>query len=231
LGVWWVLLNPSLMALTWWLVFSELLRIPVGKLGVPFIVYLVSGITVTTVATQTITLVGGSLIWNEFILSKIRVQPEILAFSSGLATSVSAGILLIPLLIIQVVVGLGIPQSVVFIPLVLATLLCFCLGIGLLVAAMAARFPDTLNIMAFFLQLLVFLAPTFYPISIVPERYLPIFELNPIYHFLVIFRSASYGGSAGPVQSWIFAGTSTGVALLIGSRAFARAARRTVVKT
>jgi ABC-2 type transport system permease protein len=102
-------------------------------------------------------------------------------------------------------------------------------GLGLLVASAAVFFYDVLDLTAVLTQLVGYLTPTFYPISIVPERFLPLIYANPLYSYLTIFRGFIYEGVFAP--TWTFAvmiGTSM-VVLLIGVYVFTRSWKNLVV--
>jgi ABC-type polysaccharide/polyol phosphate export permease len=79
------------------------------------------------------------------------------------------------------------------------------------------------------LGLVGYLTPTFYPISIIPERFRPFVEANPLYSYLLSFRNLVYLGRIPP---WyviaMVAGTGL-LALSIGVYAFSRSWRRLVV--
>jgi ABC-type polysaccharide/polyol phosphate export permease len=86
-----------------------------------------------------------------------------------------------------------------------------------------------LDLTAVLTQLLGYLTPTFYPISIVPERFLPLIYANPLYSYLTVFRGFIYGGEFAP--TWMFAvmiGTSI-VVLLTGVWVFTRSWKNLVV--
>src|SRR3972149_11023631 len=106
---------------------------------------------------------------NAGVLSKVYVPAEVFAFSSGVAAAAHFAISLMPLFAIQLVTGVGVPWTALLIPLPLIMLLAFPIGVGLLVAAAAVYFYDVLDLTTVFLQLVSYLVPTFYPLSIVPE--------------------------------------------------------------
>jgi lipopolysaccharide transport system permease protein len=66
------------------------------------------------------------------------------------------------------------------VPSGLALILLLGLGIGLLTAAVGARARDIRFGLMFMLSFLYYLTPVLYPLSIIPNRYRPIAELNPM---------------------------------------------------
>jgi ABC-2 type transport system permease protein len=227
LGVWWTLLNPLLTMGVLYIVFSQIFRFQIP--GVPFPVYLLSGVLLITLFTQGVQATGAAMVNNAGILSKVYVPPEIFAFSSGVAAAVNFGISLLPLFIIQLITGTGVPWTALLIPIPLVFLLAFTIGVGLLVAAAAVYFYDVLDLTGVFLQLVSYLVPTFYPIDMIPSRFLPIIQANPLYSFLSVFRGFAYEGAFAPGWQFVVMIFSGVVVLGLGVWVFSRSWKNLVV--
>lgn len=228
LGVWWTLLNPLLTMAVLWVVFSQFFRFEIPG-GVPYIVYLLSGILLITFFAQGVIATGSSIVNSSSILSKVFVPAEVFSMSAAVSALVNFGISLMPLLVIQVVTGVGVPWTVLLVPMPAFFMLLLVAGLGLLVASAAVYFYDVLDLTAVFTQLLAYLTPTFYPISIVPERFLPFIYANPLYSYLVVFRGFMYEGVFAP--GWTFAmmiGSSV-LTVLLGIWVFTRSWKNLVV--
>lgn len=227
LGVWWTLLNPLLTMIVMWVVFSKFFKFKIPD--VPYVVYLLSGLLLMTFFSQAVIATGSSIVSSSSILSKVYVPPEVFAISASLAAMVNFLISLLLLLVIQVVTGVGIPVTA---PLVVFPALCMLMlvaGLGLLIASAAVFFFDVLDFSAVLIQILGYLTPTFYPIDIVPEEFLPIIHANPLYSYLVVFRAFIYEGRMPP--AWAVAVmvlTAVGL-LLVGVWVFSRSWKRLVV--
>jgi ABC-type polysaccharide/polyol phosphate export permease len=228
LGIWWTLLNPLLTTAVMFAVFSQIFRFQMPE-NEPFVVYLLSGVILMGFFSQGVIAAGSSIVNSAGILTKVYVPPEIFALAAAIAAAVNLFINLIPLLVVQLVVGWGVPWTVVLVPLPVLALLGLVTGVGLLVAAAAVYFYDVLDLTAVILGLVGYLTPTFYPITIVPGRFRPFVEANPLYSYLLAFRSLVYLGRIPP---WyviaMVAGTSL-IALSAGVYAFSRSWRRLVV--
>lgn len=226
LGVWWTLLNPLLTAAVMYVVFSNVFRFEIPG-GVPFVVYLLSGVLLLTFFSQGLNSVGVSLVSSASILTKVYVPPEVFAVAAAVAAAVNFTISILLLLLAQVLAGTGIPWTALLVPIVALALLCLVTGLGLLVATSAIRFPDTLDLVGIFVVLLGYLTPTFYPIDIVPAGFRLAVEVNPLYSYLVVFRDLMYGGSAAPWWNWlVMLGTALAV-LALGTYTFSRSWRTT----
>lgn len=222
LGVWWTLLNPLLTMTVLWLVFAHLFRFRVGVSGVPYVIYVLAGVLVVLFFQQGVEMVASSVVVNSDVLKKVYVPAEVFSVSSGLAAAINLALGTIPLLIFQIALGVGIPWTVLLVPLPVLALLCLIVGAGLIVASIAVRFPDMLDFNRVILMLIGYFTPSFYPISIVPHAVRGLFELNPVYQDLNLFRNLVYGGSLSTWHPWVAAFGSGIVMLSLGLWIFAR---------
>ena len=228
LGVWWTLLNPLLTTLVMWIVFSQIFNRESGD-DVPFVVYLLSGVLfISTYFAQGVMASGASLVNSRGILSKIAVPGEIFAFTAAIAAMVNFLIGLVPLLIVQLITGVGIPWTIVLVPIPMIAMLLFVTGIGMVVAAAAVHFYDVLDFVRVIIQLSIWLVPTFYPIEIIGEPFQTMIKINPLYSYLVVFRGFVYGGTFAPAWNFAVMGISAVVFLGIGVWVFARSWRNLV---
>lgn len=227
LGMAWTLLTPLLTMMVMWMVFSQVFKFEIP--GTNFAVYLLSGILIVTFFAQGVTAAGSAVVNNAQILTKVYVPPEVFSFSAAVAAAVNFGISLAPLLVIQLAVGMGIPWTVVLVPIPAILLLAFTAGVGLLVAAGAVYFYDVLSLTEVVLQLIGYLTPTFYPLTIIPEHFLPVIYANPLYSYLLVFRGFVYEGTMAPWWAWAMMIGSAVLSLYVGVLVFHRVWSRLVV--
>jgi ABC-type polysaccharide/polyol phosphate export permease len=228
LGVWWTLLSPLLEMAALAVVFSQVFRF--SSTDVPYVVYLLAGIVVAGLMRNAIVRTASSLVDNAQTLTSMRVPAEVFSLSAALEVGANFLVSLLPLLLIMLVSGaaISVTAPLVLVPTVL--LLAFAFGVGLAVAPVVARFLDTLALVGIVLGLVTYLAPVFYPFSIVPERFRFIVELNPLYHFLNIFREMLYGDGIGALDDYLIAGAYAIVALALGAWIFSRGKARAIAR-
>jgi lipopolysaccharide transport system permease protein len=75
-----------------------------------------------------------------------------------------------------------------FLPVSITLTFLFSLGIAFFIATLAVFFSDIADIYSVALSILNYLIPIFYPISIVPKKYVAFIHWNPLFYFLEIFR-------------------------------------------
>ena len=227
LGVWWTFLNPLLTTAVLWVVFGQFFRFETP--GVPYIVYLLSGILLIMYFSQATIASGSAIVNNAGILSKVYVPAEVFSFSAATAAAANFVISLAILLVVQVLTGVGIPWTVVLVPIPILAMLALTAGLGLLIASAAVRFFDVIDFSAVLIQLVSYLTPTFYPIEIVPDRFLFLIYANPLYSYLVVFRAFVYEGVAPPTWNLLYMAASAVIALAVGVWVFSRSWKSLVV--
>lgn len=228
LGVWWTLLNPLLTVAVMWAVFSTIFRFEIPG-NVPYVVYVLSGVMLITFFSQGVVASGSSIVDSAGILSKVYVPAEVFAVAPALAALVNFGINILLLLAVQLIAGVGIPITALLAPVPLVFLVMFVAGLGMMVASLAVAYRDVLDIVGVLLTLTMYATPGFYPVTIVPDRFLPLIYVNPLYSYLEVFRGLVYGGGFAPGWMWAVMVFTSCAALLGGAYTFSRSWRRLAV--
>lgn len=230
LGVWWTLLNPLLTTAIMWVVFGQIFG--GGRFGTtgdePYVLYLLAGVLFITFFGQGLLATGAAITGSSSILTKVYVPAEVFSFATSIAGAANFLISVIPLLAVQLIVGTGVPWTIVLAPIPVAAMLALVTGLGMLVAAAAVRFYDVVELTRVGVTLLTYATPVFYPVSIIPERFLPFVYANPLYSYLEVFRSLMYRGDIPPLWQWAMVIGSALLALAFGVWFFSRSWRSMV---
>ena len=226
LGVWWTLLDPLLTTLVLWMVLSQVFRATIP--GVPYVVYLYSGVVVFRYFEQATMMVGRSLVDSSGVLSRIYAPAEVFSLAAAVAAGFNFAVGLIPLLLLLLLHGVTVPWTALLLPVPAIGVLMLAAGVGLALASIAVRFYDVLSLAQVGLFLLGWLTPTFYPIDAVGERFRIVIELNPLFHYLDVFRGLAYEGTFAPWWSWLVIAVASTVPFVAGGWVFARSWRTSV---
>ena len=103
--------------------------------------------------------------------------------------------------------------------LIFPIMILFSCSIGLLVSTFVVQFRDLELIWKYLMQFLVYLLPVAYPISIVPEKWLHIYELNPVVPLIQSFRYALIGGEL-PLVGLLYSGVFSLILFFFSSLLF-----------
>lgn len=222
LGVSWTLLNPLLTTAIMWVVFGQLFAGRFGATDEVYVVYLLAGVLFMGFFSQGVLSTGSAIRGASSILSKVYVPAEIFALASSLAAGVNFIIGLLPLVVVQFISGTNLPWTAILVPLPALAMLAFVTGLGMLVASAAVYFNDVLDLTRVGVQLLTYLTPVFWPVSIVPERFLSFVHANPVFSYLDVFRDLMYRGVMPEMWQVAMVGTSAIVFLGLGVWAFSK---------
>lgn len=213
LGFLWTMLNPLLMMLVLTVVFSYAFRFPTDE---HYAIYVLSGLLVWFFFSQSSTQAMHNIVWGGGLLNKIYVPKAIFILSAVFVGLVNLILSLGPLALIMLVTGQSFSAALFFLPIPILLTMLFAMGVGLFFSALAVFFADVLDIYQFGLSVLMYLTPLIYPVSIIPDRYRPLLQLNPLYYFVEIFRAPIYQGQLPEPYLILRAGILALVALVIG---------------
>ena len=190
LGVAWTMLNPLGTMVVLALAFSQLFG---GTHG--YAAYVLSGLIAWTFFSQTTSAAMYGIVWGSSLMHRIYLPRTVFAISS-------------------IGTGTGQPDplpcadggrhddcrraaapSALFLPVSMLLLTAFSLGVGLLLSTLTVYFPDVAEMYNIVLLAWMYLTPIIYPESIIPASYRWwMFNLNPMYHLVKLFRLPLYDG-------------------------------------
>jgi lipopolysaccharide transport system permease protein len=188
LGFLWAILQPLLMMIIFTLFFGRALNVPSQNLPYPIFVF--SGLLLWNTFSSGLTNSANSMVTNAQIIKKIYFPRVIIPVSSilvALFDFLMAFILFVPLLIFY-----RQPVSVAAIwcwPLAMLITLLATLGPGTLLSALNVKYRDFRYVIPFLVQVLFFLTPVIYPISILKYPLLKyLIVTSPMYAAIELFR-------------------------------------------
>jgi ABC-type polysaccharide/polyol phosphate export permease len=197
LGMAWTLLNPLLMMIVMTIAFSALFSRSVEN----YPVYVLSGLILWQFFAQTTTHAMNQLAWGNNLLKKVYIPPVVFPVSAVGTGLVNLGLSVIPLALIMLVMRHPFTWALLWLPVPVILIAVFCVGVSLLVSIIAVFFNDFAQMYTVILRMWFYLTPVMYPERILPERFLWIVKLNPMYHFMRCWRDPIYLGTLPPVQS------------------------------
>jgi ABC-type polysaccharide/polyol phosphate export permease len=196
LGVAWTMLNPLGMMIVLTIAFSQIFKIDTPN----YSGFILSGLLAWNFFSQTTTSAMVTLVWGGALLNRIYIPRSAFALSAMGTGLVNLGLSLVPMFLIMLVTNIPIRPAIFFLPIPVLLLVCFALGIGLLISTAAINFPDVSEMYQILLQAWLYLTPVIYPPSMLPESYRFWLQLlNPMYRLVQLFRIPIYEGR---VPTW-----------------------------
>lgn len=211
LGFLWVMLDPLLMMLVFYFIFSRLFGSAIGN----YMAYVISGIAIWQLFAQGTTVSAAAFLSNRELLNKIYLPSAIFPISLVISSLTHFIFSLVPLFAIIAISGTKLSFDIVLLPLIVFLIFVFSVGVSLTISTLAVFFHDVYYIYDVLLMAWMYVSAIFYPVTILPERLRPLMSLNPLYHYISLFRACIYDNTI-PKTGHFIIGTlfSVGVFLL-----------------
>lgn len=190
LGIFWSFLNPLLMMLVQYFVFSTIFKSDIEN----YPVYLLIGIVCFNFFSEACSMSLGSILSNASLITKVYVPKYIYPLTRVMSSVINLGISLIPLLLVCILTGVEFHKSTLLGIYFLFCIVVFSLGLGILLSSAMVFFRDTQFLWNVFSMVWMYATPIFYPESILPEQFLFVFNINPLYYFLKSIRMCVLDG-------------------------------------
>jgi len=191
LGFVWTLLNPLATIAILVMVFHYIIRIGVAE----YWAFLVSGYFAWVFLQHTVATSAGVITDHSYMTRSLAFPAEILVLSSVLARLVEyLAELAIVVVALVVFHHHGIPVSMLLLPLIVVIHVLLAIGLAMPIAAAAVFFKDVQHAVPVGLMMLGYLAPVYYPLSLVPERFRTVYLLNPVAGVLALYHEILYEG-------------------------------------
>ena len=208
-GQMWSLVNPLATMLVYTIVFAFILRVqpePGNPSGLDvFAVWLMCGLLPWSFFANVVQQGMGAILGNAGLVQKVYFTRIVLPLSKvgsvGYNWLIEMGVLVVVLALCGSFIWPWIPLTI----LMMVVLAFFAAGLSLMLAVANVHFRDTQYLVGIVLQIWMYLTPIIYPISLVqvqsdahgglfgtPITLMNIYKLNPLEHFVAVFRNVMY---------------------------------------
>ena len=186
-----------------------------GSEGVPYPVFVYTGLLIWQVVDKILTEGANSLISNAQVVRKIYFPRAYFPIAVALSSLVDLVFGLLALAVLLLIYRIVPGAQILLLPIPVAIGLMAALGAAFWLSALNVSYRDIGHLLPFLAQLWMFLTPIIYPSSIVPELYRPLLYLNPLTVAVDGVRWALIGTSAPPPpEAWVM-GTIVALLLLV----------------
>lgn len=190
-GIFWTVINPLLLMLTYFFVFGIVLRARFGgdESRSSFALYYLAGMLPWLAFSEALGRSAHVLVEHRNFIKKLVFAVETLPVNlvaSGLVSEFFAILLFCGFL---VTARGAVPLSVLWLPVLLIPQILFTAGLAWFLAALGVFVRDLGQLVGFLLTLWFFLTPICYPETSLPKQFLPLFSKNPIYVLVRGYRA------------------------------------------
>ncbi len=189
LGFFWTLLNPVLMMVILSWVFSQI----VSKEIANYPLFLFAGMVPWSFLSVSLNECSVSIINNEALIRKIYLPKLVFPLARVLIALVTFVLSLCALFLLMWPLGARPALALLFLPVAIALLAMFTLGLGLIAATLNTFYRDCGHLIAVVLQAWYFATPILFPIQQFGTAQWQM-RLNPAFYFIELFHDVLYTG-------------------------------------
>lgn len=220
LGIAWALLQPLAMTLVFTVVMSHIAKIDTG--GTPYPIFAYIAMLPWTFFAGGLT--GGSecLVSNYSLITKIYFPREVFPISAILGKMVDLGLGMLVLVPLLIYYHIHLTWSVLLVIPLLLIQVCLMLGVTFLLSSWNLFYRDIRHVLPLLVTVWMYMSPVIYGLESVPKRYLTAYMMNPMATIMDGFRGVVLEGR---VPHWHYLGIAATVSiafLIFGYRTFKR---------
>ncbi len=182
-GLFWTVIHPLLLMLTYWFVFDIVLRTRFGEGGRPgnFVLYFLAGMLPWLAFSEAVGRSAGIVPEHANFVKKLVFPVEILPVNLVFAGLFSQLFGVLIFLAGMAAFGETPPLTAGYLPLLLVPQILLTMGLCWFLAGLGAIVRDLGQIIGFVLTVWFFITPICYPESALPASLIWVYELNPIF--------------------------------------------------
>ena len=199
LGLAWSLIKPLALGAVLFVALKQFVRIDVKDYHLVLLTALFPWIWFQT----SVLLATPSFASGGALLKKVPFPRAVLPFSSVLNNGIH---FLLSILILIILLGISGRHPdwtwIIGVPYLVAIQLTMLMGVLLIVASIDVFLRDLEHLVEVFLNLLFYLTPILYPLSLVPNRWEPLVRINPLTSLIEAWRDLFMNNSLPGLDIW-----------------------------
>ena len=218
LGFFWSLLEPLLMLLVLYVVFSNLMRVQVEH----YQLFLLLGIVLWNFLDRGTSMSIWGIIGKPSLVQKVYFPRDILVISTCITALMMTALEFVVFIIFMAVFRVMPGMTIAYFPILFVFEFLIIMGLSLALSALNVYFRDVQFIWRLIVQIGFFATPILYPITIFPERIRWIVMLNPMALIITMMRDCTLYRTSPEPLNLAYVALSTLVVLLLGYFIFDR---------
>lgn len=222
LGLAWTLLNPIAELLVLMFVFGRLLPFGIEN----YSSFLFTGLLVYSWFSNALIASTGAIVGHKELIQRPGVPAVVLPVAAVVSAQLHFLFGLPVLFGLLIVSGVPLTITVIWLPVLVAVEFVFILCLAYPIASLHVWFRDTQHVLRIALQLLFYLTPIFYDVSIIPEQVRDLYQLNPMAAIVGAYRDVLLYGRGPDLAAMAAVSAGSLLVLWAGVATFIRTSHR-----
>lgn len=213
LGFAWTFLNPLLQLVVYTVVFSNIMRAGIEDYYLFLFVALIPWMFFASCVSGG----AGCILSQKEMVKKIYFPREVLPIAHVTCQLVNMLLSFIVVVVVLLISGKGINLiACLYLPIIILAEYILSISITMIASAVTVYMRDIEYILSIITMAWQFLTPIMYPIEMVPDEFLFVFNLNPMTPIIVAYRDVFYYKKAPDIQTLVQGFVFSLVLFLIG---------------
>ncbi|MGN0773665.1 MAG: ABC transporter permease [Candidatus Ventricola sp.] len=219
LGPIWAIIQPLLTTVVFTIVFGGIASLPTD--GIPSFLFYLCGTICWNYFSGNITTTSTTFVSNAAIFGKVYFPRLVLPISTVITNLISLSIQMVMFIFCWIVfLQKGAPirpnWCIVLLPLLLLQMATLSLGLGIIISALTTKYRDLAMLVGFGVQLWMYATPVAYSSTLIPEKWIGLYMLNPMTPIIELFRYGFLGAGTIRIEYYLFSWLVTILILVMG---------------
>jgi homopolymeric O-antigen transport system permease protein len=197
IGAAWAIIQPLLTMIIFTLVFDKFAKIPSN--GLPYPIFSYAALLPWTYFAKALNQSILSVVTNANLITKVYFPRLLLPVSAVISGIIDFGIGFVFLVALMIWYGVVPSWGILLLPCFVLLTMLTALSVSLWLSVINVRYRDVGQAMPFLIQIWMFASPVAYPVSVVPESWRLLYNLNPMSGVIEGFRWALTGSESPPL--------------------------------
>lgn len=235
LGPLWAIIRPLLTTFVFSVVFGSLAKLTTadisGDFVIPGFLFYMAGNICWGYFSSTLGATSNTFLDNRGTMGKVYYPRLVAPVATAFSRLVSFGIQLVLFFAIwgwnfaRGGTSIRVTPGLLLIPLLIIQMMILAVGLGIIISSVTTKYRDLAMLVGFGLELWRYGCPIAYGLQLVPDKYLSLYMLNPVTPILTTFRYAVFGVGYFKITYWLLSWVVSIVFLIIGLLLFSRIER------
>ncbi len=234
LGPMWAVIQPLLTTVVFTVIFGNLANLTTAdtenmeNVIIPSFLFYMSGTIFWTYFSTTVQTTSNTFIANMSIMGKVYYPRMVTPISVALSNLISLFIQMIMLFVVLAVCLINgsavvhIKMNILLLPLCVLQMILLSTGTGIIISSLTTKYRDLAMLVGFGLQLWQYASPVAYGVTLIPEKYMTFYMLNPVSPIITTIRYGLFGVGFFNIGVFLISWLITVIVFLLGLILFNR---------